>query len=223
MSRTRTKPDDLLDIIDRLSRRISAIEASQRIGFTSFESGAITMISDIPEIDMYPLGPDQVRRASLYAYDFGGAGDPEGTAVTLLIEALLPNGDLDSAGGKVLFWTESAVLSHNPHAQGGEESYVWLGDGGLAGRIDIQGFFNNQFQTSPQQAIYSGSFSTGAGFTSFTHTYFEAFASEIVPICTLLNSAGALTWNLTAQSTSSFTVAWSGTLTKIINFWNVRL
>lgn len=221
-SRTRQAPDDLIDVIVKLEKRVKDLETNQRLSYSAFELGSIKMISEIPSITMYPTGPDSTRRAALYAFDFGGTGDPAGTAVTLVIEGLDPDSFIDSAGGTIFLGYNFALLGvHNP-IDDIPESYIWLGQPG-DDLIDFQGTFNDQNQTSAQQAIYSGSFVTGAGFTSFTHTYFEAFASQVVPVCTLLNSAGALTWNLTAQSTSSFTVAWSGTLTKTINFWNVRL
>lgn len=224
MTRTREAPDDLLKIIRNLERRIKDLESSQRAGFTSFEAGQLKLISDFPEIDFLPLGPDALRQGSLYAFDFGTGtpGDAAGTALTLLIESFDPVGGFDSAGGKVLFWNTGAVLSLNNHADGIPESFLWLGAGG-SDIMDLQGRFYNQTQSSSQQAVYAGTFDASAGFGSFTHSYFQAFSTTVVPVCTVLNSAGALSWCITAQSTSSFTVAWTGTLAKTVNFWNVRL
>lgn len=221
-SRTRQSPDDLTKIIRTMEQRIKNLESSQRIGFTSFEVGEIKMINDIPEIDMFPTGPDSLRQVSFYAFEETGTGADIGTAVTLLLEGFDDQGMRDSAGGKLIFQNNAAIMALNDHLGGFPEVYIWFGQPDYE-VIDIQGKFNNLNQTSDRQAIYSGQDSIGAGFTGLIHTYFQAFASTAMPVITLFNSAGPVSWNLTAQSQSSFTVGWTGTLAKVVNIWVVRI
>ena len=126
-------------------------------------------------------------------------------------------------GGFVELYQSGARLGYHNDSTG-DESYFEAGEiSGLDGRLRIVGRWLNNFQIETIDAIYPGSFDVTSGFGSWTLTYFASFASSVVPIVGLLNSAGALAWNITAQSASSFTVAWTGTLAKTINMWNIRI
>lgn len=226
------RSEDLLDKINELEKRIKALERGNRIGNTSIDSGELRINSGIisvrnnagikvlemnhgegtyPKIVYTPIGDADDSQGVLEAVDFSG---------TTQIAIYVSKSDFAVNGGKVLLWGKGAILSHQPNV--GIESYLSVGyiqDE----ELHFRGRWANQIQYEPQDALYMGTFSTGAGFTSWTHSYFQPFATTTVPVVSLLNSGGALTWCLTAQSTSSFTVAWTGSADKIINFWAFRM
>lgn len=93
------------------------------------------------------------------------------------------------------------------------------------GRIGIRGKWLNQVDLDSHQAISVGSVDVTAGLSSVTYTYSVTMASTMAPIVGLFNVGGALlvSWNISDMSTASFSVRWSGTLAKTMNFWSVRL
>lgn len=227
---------DIVEYVTEMMQRLGAGETVQRIGATSIEDGNLTVrngdiiVSEVagnvvwkllhgslPEMRWFPLGDTDVRRISFFSDN-----DPTfGQSITMLVESN-PGGVAD--GGKIILANDMAVFSHHPLASGGNECYLWLNiDPVLAEIISMQGKWPNQFQYDTRQAVYPGQASIGAGFGSYTHTYFSAFASTVVPVATLFNSGGTVSWVLTAQSTSSFTITWSGTTAKTINWWVFRV
>jgi hypothetical protein len=62
-----------------------------------------------------------------------------------------------------------------------------------------------------------------AGVSSTTVTYATPFTGTPIVVYSLLNSAGAVTHSLTASAASAFTVAWSGTLAKTLNWVAFRI
>jgi hypothetical protein len=229
---------DLVEYITELFNRTSKGETVQRIGNTAVEDGNLTIrngdliVSEssgfvvlkllhgaVPEVRFFPIGDTSDHRAAL----FGQGSSPPfpTTTITMNVETN-PGGVQD--GGKLILDQTYAVLSYHPLASGGNESYFWLNIDNAAPEImAIQGKWSNKLQYSTLQGVYPGSDSLGAGFGSYTHTYLSAFASTVIPIVTLFNSGGTVSWNLTAQSTSSFTVTWSGTTAKTINWWVYRI
>src|SRR5688500_7378441 len=229
----------IVDHMVELRKRVAVGETGLRIGHTAIEGGDLTVrngdniVSEtdgtvvlrlfgggIPEIRFYPLGETDTHQASLLSFDFD-TGSGADQAVQLCIEE---TGSLDQDGGKVLLTRTFAVLSHQPEV--GEETYIWLNaDPGVEEIVLIKGRWSDQYQYDVRQALYTGSFSFGSGFSNWTHTYLAPFATTICPIVGFMNSVDtAVAWSITAQSTSSFKVRWAtGTDGKTINFWNFRI
>lgn len=232
--RLQGKPD-IIEFVAGAYRRIEAGETFQRAGFTAIEDGNFVVrngdiiVSETtnqivlrilhgpePQIRFFPIGTNDVHRINLFAQ----TDDTFGETFFIMVETN-PGAVVD--GGKIILSNDTTILSFQPLASGGNESYLWLNYPGAPEVLDMQGKWMNQFQTTTQQGLYPGQASLGGGFGSYTHTYFSAFASTVVPIVTLFNSGGTVSWNLTAQSTSSFTVTWSGTTAKTINWWVFRV
>lgn len=226
---------DVVEYFIDLNRRVTTEETSLRAGHTAIEDGNFTvrngdiivsesddsivlrlMHGDIPEIRMWPLGDTDTHRVAFFAYD-----DVDGGQTAAIIIETDPGTVID--GGKLLIGRNFAVLSHQPDASGGEESYFWLGVDPFAPEVaSFRGKWANQTQYDDHQGIYAGTHGISAGFTSWTHTYSTPFASDIGTIVTLQSSA-VVSWMVTAQSSSAFTVSWSGTTAKTLNFWNFRV
>lgn len=226
--------DYILSIMDRLEKG----EKGLRIGFTAIEDGNLTVrngdiiVSEtddsivlkilhgaVPEIRFWPLGDTDTHQATLFAYDYNGDVTNPDQAIQLDVELV----DNTVDGGKVLLTRNYAILSHQP--DGFEESYIWLNAQGSSNRqvFLFRGKWSNQQQVDSNMGLYMGSIGVSAGFSSWTHTYSVAFASTMCPVVGLVNTAGTVTWNITAMSTSAFTVTWTGTLAKTLNFWNFRI
>ena len=228
---------DIVEYVRELLTRVEAGESSLQIGHTAIEDGdLIVRNGDIvvsesdgevvlrilhggtPEIRMYPLGDTDTHRVALFAYDFNAGGSPD-QAVQLCVETS-PGAAQD--GGKLLMSRQYAILSHQPN--GGAESYLWLNANSAGTQEAVyRGKWTNSLQFDNNMGLYMGVINTGGGFTSWTHTYFTSFATTIAPVVGLVNTGGAITWTITAMTTSAFTVSWTGTATKIINFWNFRV
>lgn len=226
---------DIYEYIEGQERRLRTGETAFRVGHTSIEDGDfIVRNGDIivsesddsivmrlfhgesPAIGWYPLGIDSTHIVSMFAFDVGDITLPETAFQNEITETTAFNTD----GGKQLMWPGGHIVSHTP--DGGAESYMWFNILGNA-TIGINGIWPNNFQYSTEAAIYAGTIDVPSGFGSWTNTYLSPFASTMAPVVGLLNTAGALTWNLTAVSTSAFTVSWSGTLDKTLYFWNFRV
>lgn len=223
---------DVVDIITELNQRLRKNENALRIGNTSIENGNLIVRNgdivvsetngteslrikhgEIPEIRMFPLGPDINRRIAFFGFDFGAGS----TALQIGVEKTNPTAN---DGGRVVLWDQGAALAFSP--SGGNESYLRLNI--LQEVINIRGKWIDMFDIDSRQALSVGSIDVDAGFSGFTWSYGMTMASKMAPVIGLVNTAGLVTsWNLTDMSTSSFTVNWTGTLAKIINFWSYRL
>jgi hypothetical protein len=217
LGRMRPKPADAVDHFASLERRISNVESSRRMGFTSFDTGFIKMVGALTEIRMVPEDFNELAGfISMFAFYYGT--DNGGAALQVDAEREVA-GNLYQEGGKLLLHTNGAVLSYFKEFSGEQEAYFWLGAWG-AETIEIRGLFP-EIQTDNRQAVLAGSSDVSAGFSSFTYTYAAAFVTSAIPVVTLLSSA-VVTWNLTAQSSSSWTMSWTGTTAKTLNYWNFR-
>lgn len=233
--RLQGKPD-ILEFIAGAYKRIEAGETVQRAGFTAIEDGDFVVrngdiiVSETegnvvfrllhgttPEMRFFPIGIADTHRISFFAKNDDFFGE------TLFISVETNPGAVVD-GGKVILSNTMTILSYQPLASGGNEAYLWFAaDPSNPEAISVQGKWFNALQGSSLDGIYTGQDSLGAGFSSYTHTYFVAFATTPVPIVTLFNSGGVVSWILTAQSTSSYTVSWSGTTAKTINWWVFRI
>lgn len=227
---------DLVEYVADLMGRMSTGESAQRIGATSIEDGNLTVrngdiiVSETagnvvfrllhgstPEMRFFPIGSSDTHRISFFAKNDDFFGET-------LFASVETNPGAVVDGGKLILSTSMTILSYQPLASGGNEAFLWFAsDPGNPEAIDIQGKWFNAQQGSALQGIYAGQDTLGGGFGSYTHTYFITFATTPVPIVTLFNSGGTVSWVLTAQSTSSYTVTWSGTTGKTINWWVFRI
>jgi len=231
---------DIVSYVADLYKRAGDSDSALRIGHTAIEDGNLTVRNgdiivsesddtvvlrilhgDIPEIRFFPLGSVTTHRASLFAVDF--APDPEDTdqSVVLTIETdVFPT---VQDGGKLLLSETSAILSHQPDASGGEESYLWL-NYGFNEIANYRGRWSDQLQADAHQGLYMGAFNATAGFSTWTHTYFTPFSTTMVPLANVGVSGGTLTWGLDSYSASQFTLRFgvSGG-TKMVTFWNFRI
>ena len=173
----------------------------------------------VPKIRIYPAGSDPNNRITMVASDrlFDGYNQ---TYVQYTVNGI--NDDItDPYTYLVAFESGCSIGVFGPseaYFQSRNESLF-----GLDANLRIVGRWLNDTQISSTDALYTGTRSVSAGVSSVTITYPSAFATTVAPVIGLLNSAGALNWCLTAQSASSFTVAWTGTLAKEINMWNIRI
>lgn len=94
---------------------------------------------------------------------------------------------------------------------------------GLDGNMRIAGRWQNRGQVSNRDGVHCGNATIAAGVSSSTYSYPATFASTMVPIVSLRETTGVVTWCITAQSNASFTVSWTGTLLKVLNWWCIRL
>lgn len=242
---------DLNDIIEDLHRRIKTGETAQRIGNTAIENGNLTVRNgdivvslsddtevlrilhgDVPEIRYQATGVDTNRFGAVWGEDItidlgSGFGFVDTTVMHMGVYDTTVPEDHVADGGELTLHVDSAKLEYNPN-NGDNHLSIWLN---TYSRVDpfkdiitIQGKFDNGFDFSAQSAMSTGSFNVGAGFGSLTWTYIQTFATTIAPVVGLVNTAGIVTsWNITAMNTSNFTVSWTGTLAKVVNFWNPRV
>lgn len=223
---------DIFDYIKDIKDRTDTQETGLRAGHTAIEDGdfilrngdIVVSESDnsivlrilhgaIPQIHFFPLGATDTHRARILSLDFDvGAGADQ--AIQMGVETV--GGVQD--GGKVLLSKTYAILAHQPN--GGNESYFWLNI--LPEMILYRGKWNNQVQQDSRTGIYPGTVDLGAGFAGVTISYAITVASTMVPVTTIMSSA-AVTWNLSAFNTNGFTLVWSGTTAKTINWWAFRV
>lgn len=234
--RRRGRPD-VVEYIKDLSERLSTSEVGLRIGHTSIEDGDLIVLNgdirvaetdgttvlrimhgSVPEIRMFPLGDTDTHQAALFSFDFDlGLGPDQG--VQLEVETIDP---VDVDGGKLLLTRAYAVLSKQPNT--GEEVYLWLdADPGHLETILFRGRMRDSWQYDTRQTFYPGTLTASAGFSTWTHTYFSAFADQMLPILTVVQSGSVNTWGIDGFSTSAFTVRFGSTSgSKVVNFWVVR-
>jgi hypothetical protein len=231
---------DISEIIIDINNRLKAGETSLRIGNTAIEDGNLVVRNgdivvslsddtevlrivhgDTPEIRYFATGVDAT-------FDLGpGFGEVETTVMHVgVYDAAVP-GDHVIDGGHLQLRLDDAILSYEPD-NGDNAVSMWLNP---YSRIDpfkevilFRGKWDNQFEYAATNALAVGSVDIGAGFGSYTWTYQQTFATRTCPVVALVNTAGLITsWNVTAMSTTSFTVSWSGALAKILNWWNFRV
>lgn len=222
---------DIVELVTDISQRLKRNENALRVGHTSVDDGNFTVRNGdiifsesdttesmrlfhgtIPELRMLPLGLDSSHHISMFGFDFGNFS----TAVQIGVEKI----DNSIDGGKILLWPSGAVFSFQPNV--GNEVYIWLNI--FEDNIAVRGSWINQNDIDSRQALSVGSVDVGAGVSSLSWSYATTMASRMAPVIGLVDTAGLVTsWNLTAMSTSGFTVTWTGTLAKTVNFWVFRV
>lgn len=132
-------------------------------------------------------------------------------------------------GGRFILSRQLAFLGWGPQSDnpfGTGDQFIWISRQAtsISDRvISFQGKWANYGQYTNSDALEVGTVNIGAGATGTTVSYAATYISTAVPVVTLLNSGGAISWCLTAFTTSSFTLAWTGTAAKTINFWIFRV
>jgi len=239
MSRYVTVDDTSLDkIVADLIRRVEQLERNPRISSTSIDTGALIVRGGdiivenadgieiiritqsgalgVPEIRFSPLGLATSHILSINADD----AVVNGTAQTLGRFEVLDASTSDLDGGFVHIYETGSKIGFSDF--GVSEAFAEFAIlGAVTDGIRFVGRFGGAF--SNIEGVIAGTQAVGAGFGGITIGYPFTMATTPSPIVGLLNSAGALAWCLTAQSNTSFTVSWSGTLAKTINYWSVRM
>ena len=181
----------------------------------------------IPTMTMYAKGlANETHSVIYYSTDFSSAPELTDQAGSIYISRISDNA-VD--GGRFILARSLAFLGWGPQSgspYGTGDQFIWIARQAtsITDRvISFQGKWANYGQYSNSDALEMGTVNVGAGGTGTTVSYAATYISTVVPVVTLLNSGGAISWCLTAQTTSGFTIAWSGTAAKTINFWIFRV
>lgn len=225
----------IVDFVVEALKRVQNTETGLRAGHTAIEDGDFVVRNgdivvsesddsvvlrivhgESPKIQMWPLGDDDSHRITMLGYD-----DPDGAQALVIFVETSPGGLVD--GGKLLLTKDFTVLSHQPNS--GNESFLWLNSHPVTSEVLIyRGRWIDQGQMDANQGIYCGNFTATSGFSTWTHTYFTPFASNIAPVFTVGVTGTTLSWGIENYSTSSFVMRFSTTSgNKQVAFWNFRL
>lgn len=238
MSKYNTETDDLIKRIRTLEETISRMERTPRTSNTAIDTGEFVVNGgdiiirdndgndiirmfqeDPPEIRFTPLGEDTTHVGSVYAQD----EVINGVQQTATYFAIRNTPALAFDGGGLKVFNDGIKLFHITNSSGEESAFEAGLIGGTQGALHCTGRWLNFIQNTANDAILTGTFTSGP-VSTITFTYAITYATIIVPIVGLLSAAGAVSFSITAQSVSSFTVAWSGgAAVKTINWWGVRL
>lgn len=240
----------LTDIVEDMHRRLRSGETAPRIGNTSIDDGNLTVRNgdiivslsdgtevlrivhgDVPEIRYFATGVDSDRMGAVWGEDRTfDLGPSFGTVDTTVMhmgvyDSTVPEDHVQD-GGEVRLYFDGAQLAYEPN-NGDNDLQLNLN---LYGRtppfqdvIYLQGKWDNSFDFADEGAIATGSFDVTAGFGSFTWFYIQPFATKIAPIIGLVAATANFDWCITEMPTDKFSVDWSDTTAKTINYWNPRL
>jgi hypothetical protein len=234
--RTQRTRQSLEDIIQELNDRVRALENAKRAANTSIDNGSLTLtggnlvVKDtsgntvltirqgaLPTIEMTPSS--SVAQNYLLKY-LGWESSTQGAALQLDVNRIENDGSTTRNGGKLLLMRDASYLSHQP--DGASEAF-WAAGAGGNGVLSAKGKFGDGVVADSEAAIIVGKVDIAAGVSTYTYNYATPLASTPVLTYALLNSAGAVTHSLTANSATGFTVAWSGTLAKTLYFQAFRV
>jgi hypothetical protein len=226
-------PRDLTTIVAELMERVDKLETVRRLGTSSVDSGQLVLnggdlvvknnagqivlriiSGDTPEVRMTPTGGDTNYRATSLAW--------ESETLGTIWQAGVQDETGEQDGGKLLLMQSGAYLSNQPKV--GDEAYLSIGAlGDWHDTYYFKGKWPNNVILDGKEAVAMGTVNVAAGVSSTTVTYATPFTGTPIVVYSLLNSAGAVTHSLTASSASAFTVAWSGTLAKTLNWVAFRI
>jgi hypothetical protein len=225
IKRFRETPDLVTKLAD-MERRLALLENTRRIGTTSIDSGRLVVNQgdivfvdsdghatmtlqhgDTPVIRMLP-GTQPGYHAALFAWDSGDFG--------AIYEQHIEQQDGTRDGGKLLLQKNAAYLSHQPAS--GAEAFIAVGDLGLGTEhFRLRGRWPYNTGYDEQDAIICGFDSFGAGFGASSYSFPFTFDQVPIVICNIMNAGTAVAWDLSAVSTSGFSVAWAtGTTAKTV-------
>jgi hypothetical protein len=230
---------DLVSQIRELAQRISILERTPRIGNTAIDTGQITVkggdvvvetpegvdviritqsgLNGTPEIRLSPLGAasTHVNTVTTNRETIDGSLQTVGK-----FEVVNLDGDID--GGFAHLYETGAKMGWHRDSDGLECFWQVGTIASVVGAIRAVGRWMNGTNISTE-AILPWTFDIGAGFGGTTAPFSPSFTTAVIPIVGLLNSGGVVTWCITAQSSSSVTILWSGTAAKTVNLWVARI
>jgi hypothetical protein len=240
----------LTDILLDMQRRLRAGEVAPRIGNTSIDDGNLTVRNgdiivsltdgtevlrivhgDVPEIRYFATGVDTDRFGAVWGedrtFDLGPSfGTVDTTVMNMgVYDASVPE-DHVRDGGEVRLYFDGAQLVYEPN-NGDNDLQFTLNQYGrtppFQDVIYMQGKWDINFDFGSEGAISTGSIPVSAGFGSFTWFYTQTFASTIAPVIGLVAATANFDWCVSEMPTDKFSVDWSDTTAKTINYWNPRL
>jgi hypothetical protein len=185
----------------------------------------------VPEIRYFATGVDNDRFGAVWGEDVtidlgSGFGTVDTTTMrTGIYDAAVPEDHVND-GGEVALALDNAKLLYTPNN----------GDNALEftlnkyGRTDpfqdvlyFQGKWDVNFDFASDGAIATGTIPVSAGFGSFTWFYTQTFDTTIAPVIGLFAAVANFNWCVSEMPTDKFSVDWSDTTAKTINYWNPRL
>jgi hypothetical protein len=220
---------DLLKQIEELYRRVVSLENGRRLGNTSLDGGelsikggdivvrapdgaAVTRIEhgNEPRIRFYPNEGVDTLDSQILAWENSGNG---GSALQMNIQQ--PGNIQD--GGKLLLMNTAVYLSLQRALQA--ECYFSIGEStSYPEHFRFRGRWRVGVQQDSDDAIVFGIESVAAGFSAASFNFAQTFDTAPFLVYSILSAVGPVSHNLTAVSTTGFTVGWSGTTAKTI-YW----
>jgi hypothetical protein len=179
------------------------------------DGGAI--FNNGPALSMYAIPLDDTEEPFKAVLEHVNE-DPYGTFTRLARWPVDPSLQDDYSAG-LLMQSDATLLFNTTN---GGESQLGLGYVN-AGRVYIRGYWKDNQYVSNEDAIWTAAIHTGAGFSSWGHTYGPTMDSTMAPAIGLHSAALVTSWNITASSTTGFTVTWSGTADKWLYVWSARM
>lgn len=220
---------NLLKQLEELYRRTTALENAKRLGNTSLDGGElgirggdvvvrsvdnapVTRIEhgDEPRIRFYPNEGVADLESQILAWENPGNG---GSAVQMNVQQ--PGNIQD--GGKLLLMNTAVYLSLQRYAL--NECYFSIGESSsYPEHFRFRGRWRVGDQSNSDDAIVFGILNVGAGFSAASITFAQTFDTTPFMMYSILSAVGPVSHNLTALSTTGFSVGWSGTTAKTI-YW----
>lgn len=233
MTRSRL-PEDLIQKIIRLEKRLSDLESVNRLTNASVGSGEFTLsggdlvIRDDAGNKVLEIIHGTEPYIAIYPSDENAADDKivikgasnlnEGVE----LQASIQTSSSVQDGARLRLKKDYATLRHTP--SGSPETTISLGKiSGFSQSILFRGKWLPSTIVDKYQAVITDTLNIEAGFSSLIVSYDRTMDSQMIPLVSLLNALGAVSWSVTAQSSSGFTVAWSGTDAKTISYWSFRI
>lgn len=229
-NKTFRKHDDLIAQIADLQERISYLETSQRLNSSSIDSGQLVLRNgDLVVVDgdgnptltlTHGSQPSIIARPSAEAGAYGSrifswTAPSTGPSLEERIED--SNGVRD--GGKLLLNKYTSYLSHQPAV--GAECYVAVGahTGGYTEHFRFRGRWVTNDGFDNQDGVICGYAEVEAGFGAVSFAFPYEFDKIPIVLYSLYNVGTAVAHDLSALSTTGFTVAWAtGTTAKTIGW-----
>lgn len=231
MSRSRLQ-QDLLDTIAKLEKRVKKLEAGNRGTNTSLESGNFVLNGG--SIDVTDTSGNVIFRLARTGNDptvtftptegnvnnkrikfTGHSYTDKGTQ----LEVQVQNFDGTPSGGYLTVGEYGVALTHD--TAGKLSGIIASNDLARPSALLLKGiFYSGLANNIEDQAVIVGSVDVPAGFSSITVTYGKAFDTNVIPLVSVLSTTGGpVSWSLSNQTPSAFTVEWSGTTAKTISYW----
>jgi hypothetical protein len=223
------EPADLLAMVADIDRRLRIQETARRLGNASIDGGRLTLrngdlvvVDDndnvtllishgaTPAITMIPSTVEGGYAATQFAWE----SDANGASYEVHIE----DGSSNQDGGKLLLNRDAAYLSRQPSS--GPEAFLKVGNiGGYIEHIQFKGRWVINDGFGSDDAVIFGYSDIVAGFGAVSFNFPFAFDKAPIVVFSMLNAGTAVAADLSALSTTGFTVAWAtGTSAKTIGW-----